>query len=1016
MSAVSNALDSRRLTVATAVMLTLLGIAFWLTMSRSEDPAFPDRGGLIVTPFPGADPERIERLVAEPLGEELAQIDQIKDVVTTIRAGVVVTIVVLKDEVYDTKPVWDDVRRAMKTARNEYPQGVLESTLNDEMIDADTATIAVIGPRDLVQLRRAAERLKNKLYSVNNVARIVLSGDPGEQISIAYDDAMATRLGITPRQIATQMKVRNVTLPGGSVVMDGKTTTLLPNTEFSSIQELREQAAIAPSGASLPLESAADIRLTPKFPADALMRINGVPAVGVVVKAQPEDINVVTFGNELRARVEEVREEFAKDGFQLVEVFYQPSYTKTRLAELGSSLLIGVMIVALILFLTMGVRLGATVAVIIPMVSMTTLGIYALGGGELHQMSIAGMVIALGMLVDNAIVMVESIQYRMDHGMSRQQAARESVRELAGPLLAATGTTVAAFLPMILSKGSTADFTFGIPSMIILTIIVSYFYAITVTPAISRSTLKPEPISRSNPNKKNLAERVGGKLGHIATTYPRWVLIFVMVGVISTLVFAKFIRFEFFPSTERTQVVMELNLPEGNHLDSTSEAVRELEYELLKRAETKDVFSFIGESGPRFYYNLFRYPGAPHFARIVVETHSVDDTVSLINWARNWVADKLPDSKFQARRLGQGPPIESPVEIRLFGDDVEQLYLAAEKVFRIIEEAPGTIDASHNLGIGVPSIEYQINDTVAARYGMTRTDVALALLGRSHGIDAGEFRAGDDPTRIVVRSPEGQHFPADELDSVFIYAPNGKKVPLLQIAQPVVTWQPSVIYHRNQRRVVTVSSQLEYGYTFSQVVNAVQDKLQAVDDEFAGISIGYGGEKETSGDANAQLFGSLPPGLTVLLFFLLLQFNSFRRLTIVMMTIPLAAVGIIPGLLLSGQPLGFSSLLGIFALMGIVVNNAIVLIDLIDVGLANGMSLRDSIRESVQRRLRPILLTTVTTIFGLMPLTLSTATLWPPMAWAIISGLIASTILTVLAVPAMCYLMLGNKRNREASA
>jgi len=463
-------------------------------------------------------------------------------------------------------------------------------------------------------------------------------------------------------------------------------------------------------------------------------------------------------------------------------------------------------------------------------------------------------------------------------------------------------------------------------------------------------------------------------------------------------------------SSSRTltaQVIIDLSLPEGTYLESTQRVTRQLENALRGREDVHVVHTFVGFSGPPFYYNLQINPDAPQRARLVAETEGLEANRDIIDWVHDYSRRELPGVQVVPAILRQGPPVEAPIEVRVFHPHPLKLAEATERV-------PGSRDVRHDLGAGAPSVVYRVHDDIARRLGVTRVDVAQALLGRSQGVTIGQYRAGEDPVPIRLRSPEGQYFPLAELETVNVYGENGASVPLAQVADAVLEMQPGAIEHYNQHRVARVFSELDEGYVFSQVLDPIREKLAGLDLP-PGTRIEYGGEAQASSEANAALLQAAPPGVALLLFFLLFEFNSFRRLGLVLLTIPFAVAGVIPGLLALGIPFGFQPLQGIIALVGIVVNNAIVLIDVIDRRLGEGETITQAVSDAVRRRTRPILLTTATTIAGLLPLALSDTTLWPPMAWTIITGLLASTLLTLLMMPALCTMLLGRRPPRRPS-
>ncbi|MBA3981693.1 MAG: AcrB/AcrD/AcrF family protein, partial [Alcanivorax sp.] len=446
-----------------------------------------------------------------------------------------------------------------------------------------------------------------------------------------------------------------------------------------------------------------------------------------------------------------------------------------------------------------------------------------------------------------------------------------------------------------------------------------------------------------------------------------------------------------------------LHLPEGTDQSYTAVVAERIEREVRRYRHAQSVHRFVGTTGPTFYYNLVRFPEAPNRARLVVTASDLDATRQLMRDMRAFVRDTLPEVELSAFQLGQGPPRDSPVEVRVFHPNDTQRMVATEQIYAHLRAIRGSVDVRHDLDFGTPAVRVDVDDAVAQRSGLNRADVARGLFGQSYGLTAEQYRQERDAMPLVVRSVEGTALPLTRLLSVNVYPEVGEPVPVMQVARVYADWEPAGIKRRNGERVFRINANLEDGYSFSQVLGALEQRL-AEQPLPRGTRIEYGGDSEGSGDANQALATSAPVGILLLLFFLVWQFNSFRRVAIVLLTVPMAAVGIIPGLVISGAPFGFMSMLGVVALVGIVVNNAIVLIDVIDQRLAEGFAVRDAVFQAVARRTRPILLTTATTVAGLLPLAFTQSTLWPPMAWAIISGLLASTMLTLLVVPALCLL------------
>ena len=1002
MNVLGGLLERPRLVLATALLLALAGLISWFTMPREEDPQFPRRHGLVIAGFPGADAETVERLVIEPIEEHLAEVEEIWQVRSTARAGVAVVEVELADRVYDTDAAWDEVEDALERARADFPAGVSEPLLEDDLVSQEAVVLALVGSADPLELADAAEGVKRRLLALDLVKQVKLVADPGEQITVEYDDATARRLGLDPRLLGLELAGRSTIVPGGIIYLGAKSASLRPETEFTSLAEIAATPVLLPSGTSVPLGELARVRHGPAEPAAERMRFRGEPAVGLGVI--PKDgIDRIAFGRDVRRELDAIAPEL--DPLRVEEVVYQPDQVEWRLGGLTRSLRLGIVIVAAVLFVAMGWRMGLLVALIVPLVTFASMALYATFGGILHQISIAALVIALGMLVDNAIVMVENIQWRLDRGLMVKQAAVESVRELALPLGTATGTTLAAFVPMLVSKGGTADFTRAIPVLIMLTLTMSYVFAVLVTPVLAELILRRNPEA---PAGGGGTVRLADRAARFAVGRSGWVLLGAAALVGLTLLASGAVDRQFFPAADLTTVVVDLRMPEGTHLDETDAVALEVESALAGRPEVRSVAAFVGRSAPKFYYNLPTLPASPHLAQLVVETTSLAAVERLIDWTRAYAHRELPEVEVVARRLEQGPPIAAPVEVRVLGFDLEDLERAADAVLAELRAIPGTRDVRHDLGLGVPTVNFLIDDAAAARHGLSRADVAAVLLGRTLGAEIGQYRMGDDPVPILVRSSAGNEFPVTDLESIDVAAAGGEPVPLAQLARLEVEWRPAAIRHRDRSREARVLSQLAEGVTAREVLAALEPRLAELELP-AGVRLELGGELEESGAANAAIFRAMPLGALLLLFFLLAEFNSFRRVGIVLVTVPLAATGVVPGLLLSGQPFGFTSMLGVISLVGIVVNNAIVLLDVIESLRSEGFPLRKALREAIRRRTRPILLTMATTVAGLSPLAFS-GTLWPPLAWAMISGLTASTVLTLLVVPALYKVLFTRPR------
>jgi multidrug efflux pump subunit AcrB len=1002
-------LAQHRLVLLSAVVLSLIGWLSWQTMPRQEDPELTGRWSTISVNFPGADAEAVERLVAEPLEEALEEVEEIRFVQTSTREGFAFLNIVLRDSVGpdEIEEVWKEIEDAVDTAKPELPAGASEPFIDKGLIDLEAIVLAVSGTEDPLELHAAARDVRDRLLEVPGVARVKVIGDPGDEIVISYDETIARRVGLPRAALVAQLQARNAAIPGGSLRAGDRRASLSPQSEIEDVADIERTPIRLPGGTTVPLSAIAEVGRGPVDPARELMRWRGETAVGLGIVLET-GANVVELGVTMRERLDAIRAEVAP--LRIDEVTFLPDRVQDRIDGLGRSLVTSTLVVGGILVLTMGLRLGLVVTMIVPLVALSALAMYALGGGLLHQMSVAALVIALGMLVDNAIVVAENVQRRLDEGATPAEAASGSVRELALPLLTATGTTVAAFVPMLLAEGGVGEFTRAIPVLVTLVLVLSFLYAVLVTPVVSRWVLRAEPLRGDT-----AWDRVGAAIGRFGVGRSGVVLVGLLVALGAVASQGGRVQQNFFPGADRNQVVVDLRLPEGAHLSAIDDAARTLETALAEHPDVASVATFVGRSAPHFYYNVLQLPNAPHVAQLLVTTTGKPSNHAVEDFAREVARTRLPGIEIVAAELEQGPGLAAPVEIRIASDDLEKLDRAAAVIAAELGRIEGTQAVRDTLGLGTPQVELAVDDAAATRHGITRADVAAALLGQSHGDVVGVLRTEEDPVEIRVRAPAGENTPIESIGDVEIVDSAGHAVPLLELAHVDPVWRPASYQRRDGRRVVYVRSNLEPGYAYSTVVDTLMQRLPDLDVP-EGVDIALGGEAEGAGDANAAMFAALPIGLLMLVGFLMVEFNSFRRVLIVLATVPLAGVGVIPGLILGEQPFGFMSLLGVVALAGIVVNNAIVLLDVVEQRRAEGVRMDEALIDAVRLRLRPIVLTTITTVAGLVPLALSGSALWPPMAWAMISGLTASTVLTLVMVPALYRLLVREPKRRRAIA
>ncbi len=988
-------------------VLLASGVLSYFTMPIEEDPRLKERNGVLSIVYPGANAREIERLIVQPVEDQLAEIGEIKSLEITSRPQVMIARIELKDSLSsdgDINEAWRDIRVALDRAERDFPEGVEEYELNRNVTDLEAIVLAVTGSDDRLLLRDTAERLKTELLRLPNVSGVTIVTDPGEEISIEIDDRVIREKGLSYQSLSNQLFESNRAIPAGAVRMGELGVSVRTNSSFADLNEIQEFPVLLDSGEIVALGQLARVARTTELPQTEDMFVDGRPAVGLGV-IPLANINLVDFGTGVRGVIADFQKRLNQNAtgaapLKIETVNFQPDYVADRIAGLGFSLFSGITIVAGVLILAMGFRIGFLTALLVPVISVIALGIYAAGDGVLQQISIAAFVLALGLLIDNVIVIVESIQEQIDAGEDITSAAISTVKNFALPLATATGTTVAAFLPMFGASGGTADFTRSIPLIAMLTLTVSYFFSILVTPSLAIFGLKP-----GTARAWNFTLPLGDFLGDLIFRRPLFVLACALsVLGLSALSFV-FVQSKFFPAADRNQVVLDVSLPEGTHFRTTRERAFALSEKIREVPGVTKVSTFVGRSTPQFYYNLVSSPRSPHVAQAIVELESFELAPPLRGKLEAIGREMIFDGTVIVRELQQGPPTRAPIEVRVIDDDHASAGQAANRIVGLLRQIEGTDAVRSDFGQGVPNLKFTVGDANSLQYGLARSQVTSVLLGRTRGLEVGQYRAGEDPIPIMLRSSKGEELGYEELYGAYVGRTRVADVNIGDVSAPELEWQPAVINHRDGRRMVRVLAETLPGYSVGPLLAEFQNRLPQL--ELApSIKVEYGGEEAESGQANQAIARALPAGMALLLVSLLLEFRSFKKVAIILIAIPLAIIGVAPGLVLAGQPFGFLSLLGSLALAGIVANNGILLIDALDGRVKAGAEATAALQYAIGRRLRPILLTTLTTIMGLLPLALTSATLWPPFAWAIISGLTLSTLLTILVIPALYRLWL----------
>ena len=864
-----------------------------------------------------------------------------------------------------------------------------------------------------------ADEVRDELLLVDEIAKVELRGAQEERVFIEYDNARLSELGISPGQFQQILEGRNIIISGGSVRVTAEDSderiVLEPSGNFESVEDIARTVISVPGQVDvLYLEDLATVRRAYVDPPVSLARCNGDPSIVLAISMRAGG-NILDLGQavkSLKRRLEGVY----PHGIDFDLVVVQSDRVEVKVAEFSGNLLQAILIVFVVMLIFLGPRTGLVVATLVPGAILMSLMLFAPAGVGIDQMSLAALIIALGMLVDNAIVMSESVLVQMSEGKQAVEAAVSSSAELRIPLLTSTLTTAAAFLPIFLAKSSTGEYTGSIFIVVTLTLLCSWILALTMIPMLCVLFLKVKP--------KQTAESFGGFLYRayrnvlILALKLRWLTLALTVAAFFlSLQGFRYIPQLFFPPSDRTIFTAELKLPPGTAIERTAAAVEEIEAFMERElcAQTPESSStaregvttwatFIGEGAPRFiltYNPTGREAGSAFMVGNVSDLAVLDQVIARLE---GFCSERFPGMEATVSKLDYGPPIKWPVEVRVSGRDSGIAFAYAEELKQKLRDTPGVKLVTDDWGMRTKKLLVHIDQERAYRAAVSNYDIALSLQTLLSGLEITQYREGDDVIPVVLRSHDTWREQVDRLESLNVYAQaTGNSVPLSSVADLEVVWEPSVVMRRDRLRTIKVQAELEQGVTAAEVNAATVPWLEQ---ESAAWQLGYrwelGGEAETSGKGNASIAAELPLAAFLIMLLLVSQFNSLRKTAIILLTIPLGIIGVVIGLLVTGSYFGFMTLLGIVSLSGIVINNAIVLIDRIRIEIEdNGLDPARGVVEAAQRRLRPILLTTFTTAGGLVPLWLGGGLMFQPMAIAILFGLLFATLLTLGFVPVL---------------
>lgn len=1005
------AINNSRATILAIFFIVLLGVNTFVTMPAQEDPEITIRNAQVTAYFSGMPADQMENLIAKPLEKKIKEIPQIEEIETVIKTGEVILKPKVFDQFFDLQPIWQDLRNKMADAQSSLPQGTIGPLVNDDFGRVSVATIAMTGIGfDMSEMRNVALHLQDKIGAMRSVAKVQLMGIQNEQIYLDINAARLTQYGLNFSELAGQLNAQNIVLPGGSINADGNIIAIEPTGNLLSVEELKNiQVQVPDRGKVVYLRDIADVRRTYVDPSEYAAYFNDKPAVILAVSMVPR-YNIKDFGAEITAKVTELQADLPL-GLDLSFATYQPTLVEKAVNNAVNNLYQTIAVVLVVVILFLGLRTGLIVSAIVPLTILASFIAMNLWGIDLQRMSIAAIIIALGLLVDNGIVIAEDMRRRMDLGEEKKAAAISSAKSLGVPLFTSSLTTIFAFLPLMLANDVSGEYLRSLSQVIITTLLSSWFLAMFATPVLCYWFLSDNSSAQEADETtydgafykiyKSLLER-------LLKTRALFVVLMVVLLVASVFGLAVIPK-QMMPYSDRNQFLVYIDLPAGTYVGKTEEVTRRLTSWLSDQEANPDVESsiaYVGYGGPRFFLALSPPDAGTNVAFVVVNTSTPQDVPTVSQRVDNYILENLPEARGRSKRMSLGAGEIGLVEYRIVGQDVTTLYRLGARVQEHMRSIAGHQGVTDDWGEPIIRTRVNIDQNRARRAGVTSKSIAQTLSAYFDGQAISDFRDGDKSIPIVVRGDATRN-DWSELRVLPIPSENGQSVPLIQVADFEGYLAPGKFARYNQERTLTVSGKhrrmqaTDYHMAIWPLIEAMELP--------EGYRIEIGGEIESSAKGNEALAENLPVALIGIVVLLVLQFNSFRRPLVIMLTIPLVLIGAVMGLLVANAFFSFTALLGIYSLVGIIVNNGIVLIDRIDFERGAGKAVHDSIIEACLARARPILMTTLTTILGLIPMALFGGAMWFPMAVAIMGGLAVASVLTLGFVPILYSLFFRDK-------
>ncbi|MEJ2428649.1 MAG: efflux RND transporter permease subunit [Deltaproteobacteria bacterium] len=1013
-------LNNSRLVMLVVAMLTVTGLVMLTNYPSKEDAVVTIRDAVVTTYYPGMSPRRVEDLITRKVEEYIRRIPEVENIYNVKSAtGVSIVYVKVWDKFFDMDQIWNDLRNKMDDVKAELPEGTIGPLVNDEFGDVSVVLVALTAKGfSMAEMRDVARDMQDDFYTIPGIRKVSLHGVQEERVFLEISNARLAQYGLSPAELAQTLRKQNIILPGGSVETGLVEMVVEPSGNFESVKDIENVVIKLPASNQVAyLKDLAEVKRAYIDPPKQKAYYNGEPAIILAVEQMEKGVNVLDFTPKVQKRVEEWQKRLPI-GYKVDVAFYQAKYVQESVHGVFMNLIQTLVTVLAVVILFLGLRTGLIVGTIVPLTMVITLVWMRLFGLELHRITLATLIISLGLLVDNGIVMAEEIGRRMLEGEERKDAAINAGKTLALPLLTSSLTTILAFVPLAMAPNVTGEYLSSMATVIAITLLTSWVLATMVTPLGCYWFLRPKALTEEEiqaQHQKPMMQRYKGLLTFALNN--RLVVLGVVAGLmVGAVALMGLVRKQFMPDSERNQYMIYLDVPAGygtNAMDHT--AVRFLKWLEDKKAnpEVTSTMAYVGYGGPRFFQTFGPRAAAANISFILVTTKDFDSIYPSMDRTRDYLAQNFPEVYPRIKKFWLGANETGLVQVRISGPDHDKIYELSQQVEKALRDIPGTVGIYNDWENRVVKIIVDVDQPRARRAGVTSEEIANSLNAFFSGSTITNYREEDKAIPVVLRAIGAERKTLDRLRTVGVYSSAmNENVPLTQVADLRTETMFNQIYRRNLLPTVTVDAKhlwlqaAELEEALTPALNKIMKDLPP------GSFWEWGGESENSAKAQKALAAFIPYALGAMILLMVWQFNSYAKPAIIFITIPLVLIGAAPGLLITGAFFGFMAILGFLSLAGIIINNAIVLLDSMQNEIDGGAKPYHAVLTACLTRFKPVLMTTLTTILGLVSLMIPPDPMFFAMAVVISFGLAAGTLLTLVVVPVLYSLFFKVKAER----